>query len=128
MSELYWIITLGNIGKAATVIVSFATVTFLILLLALMLCLSEYEETTIISKKITRCLKVDAVVLAISVGIAVFVPSTKELLAIYGIGGTLDYLRNNNEARRLPDKVVKAASIYLDKLSKEGKKDNRDDK
>jgi hypothetical protein len=44
----------------------------------------------------------------------VFIPSEKQLYAIVGIGGTLDYLKDNDKAKQIPDKVIDAVYKYLD--------------
>ena len=44
--------------------------------------------------------------------VAVFTPDTKTACAIYFV----DYLQHNEDARELPDKVVKSANLYFDKL------------
>lgn len=43
-----------------------------------------------------------------------FIPSTKEMYAIYGIGGVIDYVKGNEKAEKLPDKVIDALDKYLD--------------
>ena len=52
-----------------------------------------------------------------------FIPSTKDAYIIYGVGGTFDYLKNDEKAKEFPDKVIEAADLYLDlqlgKLQKE---------
>ena len=49
-------------------------------------------------------------------------PSQKNLLIIYGVGGTIDYLKENKDANKIPDKCVKALDKYLDDALKEDKK------
>ena len=55
----------------------------------------------------------------------VFIPTTKEMLLIYGVGGTIDYIKSNDTAKELPDKAVKALDKYLDEISKD-KEDEKD--
>ena len=57
--------------------------------------------------------------------ILVFTPTTKEMLLIYGVGGTIDYIKSNDTAKELPDKAVKALDKYLDEISKD-KQDEKD--
>lgn len=51
--------------------------------------------------------------------INLFIPTTNQALLIYGVGGTIDYVKSNNTAKQLPDKCVKALDKYLDNLTKE---------
>jgi hypothetical protein len=52
----------------------------------------------------------------------VFVPSKKDMALIYGVGGTIEYLKENDRAKELPDKVIDALSMWMDSLTEE--KDN----
>ena len=49
----------------------------------------------------------------------VFTPTDKDLLVIYGVGGTIDYIKSNDKAKQLPDKVVDALTRYVDSIEKE---------
>ena len=51
-----------------------------------------------------------------------FIPTTNEALMIYGVGGTVDYIKSNETAKQLPDKCTKALDKYLDNLTKEENK------
>lgn len=44
----------------------------------------------------------------------VFVPTKKEALLIYGVGGTIDYVKTNPTAKQLPDKCIKALDGWVD--------------
>jgi tetrahydromethanopterin S-methyltransferase subunit D len=70
---------------------------------------------------IVKWLRRSAVGIAISAVGVVFIPSDKELMAIYGIGGTIDYIKSNDKAKQLPDKVVDALTKYLETLNEEKK-------
>lgn len=51
--------------------------------------------------------------------ITVFVPTTKQALLIYGVGGTVDYIKNNPTAKQLPDKCIVALDKWVDSLGSE---------
>ena len=70
---------------------------------------------------IVKWLRRSAVGIVISVVGVVFIPGDKELMAIYGIGGTIDYIKSNDKAKELPDKVVDALTKYLETLNEEKK-------
>ena len=38
---------------------------------------------------------------------------------IYGIGGTIDYVKSNETAKQLPDKYIKALDKLAENLTKE---------
>lgn len=54
------------------------------------------------------------VAFAISSIAAIFVPSKKDLLLIYGLGGTIDYIQSNDKAKELPDKCVELLSEWME--------------
>jgi hypothetical protein len=54
-------------------------------------------------------------------------PSKKDMLLIYGVGGTIDYIKNNDTAKQLPDKVVIALDKYFDTLNEDNKHNNNAD-
>lgn len=48
-----------------------------------------------------------------------FIPTTNEALMIYGVGGTIDYIKSNDTAKQLPDKCIKALDKWVDNLNEE---------
>lgn len=53
-----------------------------------------------------------------------FIPTTNEALMIYGVGGTIDYVKSNKIAKQLPDKCIKALDKWADNLNEE-KQENK---
>ena len=51
----------------------------------------------------------------------IFTPTTKEALAIYGIGGTIDYIKQNPTAKQIPDKCINALDKWVDSWGVEKK-------
>lgn len=51
--------------------------------------------------------------------INLFIPTTNEALMIYGVGGTIDYVKSNETAKQLPDKYIKALNKWAENLTKE---------
>lgn len=48
--------------------------------------------------------------------ISIFTPTTKEAYMIYGIGGTIDYIRNDSTAVQIPHKVIEAVDMWIDDI------------
>lgn len=73
----------------------------------------EDEEHGVIKrvKMWTKIMSISLVVFALG---AIFVPTTSDALLIYGVGGTIDYIKSNKTAQKLPDKCIKALDKYLD--------------
>ena len=118
MEEIYWITRLGNIQGlfiVLTIILGFLTAAFSFTLLVNM---SEGNSTDYQKKAIKRIIPV----LIISVLGIVFTPTTKEALMIWGVGGTIDYVKSNETAKQLPDKCIEALDKWVDSLNEEEKK------
>lgn len=68
-----------------------------------------------------KILKLSVVSTLIGFLMCVLIPSTKSLFIIYGVGGTIDYIKENKDANKIPDKCVKALDKYLDDVLTEDK-------
>ena len=55
-----------------------------------------------------------------------FIPTTNEALMIYGVGGTIDYVKSNETAKQLPDKYIKALDKWAENLTKEENRKEND--
>lgn len=51
----------------------------------------------------------------------IFTPTTKEALMIWGVGGTIDYVKSNKTAKQLPDKCIDALDKWVDSLNEDNK-------
>ena len=129
MSEIYWITRLTYICDFLTAV---AVVSFLIsaLMAAFAMCnkfeANGYEE----GGKYYNCymqkfkmflsyFKRFIFVTIIACLINFFIPTTNEALMIYGVGGTIDYVKSNETAKQLPDKYIKALDKWAENLTKE---------
>ena len=59
--------------------------------------------------------------------INIFIPTKNEALLIYGVGGTIDYIKSNDTAKQLPDKCIKALDKWVENLNEEKKQDNKEE-
>lgn len=118
MNEIYWITRLDAICKflTATAIVSF----LIAIALVVFVCnRCEMDGESLDYKRYLKYSKVCILVTIVSCVINVFIPTTNQALLIYGVGGTIDYIKSNETAKQLPDKCVKALDKYLDNITKE---------
>ena len=53
--------------------------------------------------------------------INIFIPTKNDALLIYGVGGTIDYVKSNKTTKQLPDKYIKALDKLVDNLNEEEK-------
>ena len=116
MNEIYWITRLDGIQSVFAIIVMAALIAAVILFI---LSLDSDEEDK--RRKLWKQLKVSICCLSVSILALVFIPSTKDALLIYGLGGSLDYIKGNDTAKKLPEKVVMALDRYLEELNKDKK-------
>lgn len=118
MSELYWLGVLGNLHDFGEVVFILSIIVLFGLGLWILMFGSDYDEPF---EKIKRTFKCSIYAFVFGTTISVFIPSTKGLLIIYGVGGTIDYIKENKDANKIPDKCIKALDKYLDDALKEDK-------
>lgn len=117
MSTLYWITVLGNLSILMVVLFVSSLSTTIISFMC-----SVTENTPKTNKTQHNLIKIrnwGFVVSIFSLLGILFIPSTEQLYMIYGVGGTIDYLRDNPTAKELPDKCIKALDTWVDNLNKE---------
>ena len=105
--SFYWITRLDAI-VTVSVIIAILAVVALITIVAV--AASECDEDEI--EKVKKPAWVSFIIAVVFTLVAVFTPTTKTACAIYFV----DYLQENKDARELPDKVLKSANLYFDKL------------
>ena len=126
MSDLYWITVLGNIrtlSLAFLLIGSFASVGLSVKYL-IESNDADYglKRNTTISI-IRRYRNVAYAITSVSILFTLFVPNKKELYMIYGVGGTIDYLKENPTAKKLPDKCIEIIDKWVDEMLEDTKKE-----
>ena len=136
MNELYWITRFDAINTIALILFVLAIVASVIFLICLYAANGQkiYDESrdyTSSAKEMEGYVKTCKKSLSISVPclvilalVLVFTPTTKQAFVIYGVGGTVDYLKSNPTAKQLPDKCFKALDKWVDSWNTEGKKDS----
>lgn len=113
MSEIYWITRLDSINGLLSVILIIgliATVFFTIAYAS-----NGFETDDDFTEKNKKTLKHISIITVIVAIMSTFIPTQKDMLLIYGVGGTIDYIKSNETAKQLPDKAVQA----LDKIISE---------
>lgn len=116
MNEIYWITRLDGIQAFFAICTILAALAIVILFINILASDEEDEKT-----KSQKWLKVLLCSLPFFVLTLIFIPSTKDALLIYGLGGSLDYVKGNDTAKKLPEKAVMALDRYLEELNKDEK-------
>lgn len=132
MNELYWITRLDYITAFLSLIAVLGAITTIVLFFIGLFKRSYadiYPEGSQTWKRYINTSEICfyfakrcVIVFFVSVFMNIFIPTTNEALLIYGVGGTIDYIKSNSTAKQLPDKCVKALDKYLDNLTKEEEK------
>lgn len=117
MSTLYWITVLDNL-RTLSIALFCVSVTFTII--SVLLVVTECEN----KHNLIKARNIGCIALIISLLGVIFIPSEKQLYIIYGVGGTIDYLKENPTAKELPSKCIKALDTWVDSFNKKG--DNND--
>lgn len=86
------------------------------------------EDSERVCKGARRWFRVVPWIIGVSTMVCVFVPTKTQFYEICGIGGTIDYIKNNDTAKQLPDKAIKALDAWLDEYTVTHKSDNAEQK
>ena len=134
MNEIYWITRLDSICIFLTTI---AVVSFVISVVMCAFAMynrfeaDDYEEGGKYYnchmqrfKIFLNCFKRSIIVTLVLTVINIFIPTKNDALLIYGVGGTIDYIKSNETAKQLPDKYIKALDKWVDNLNEE-KQENK---
>lgn len=118
MNELYWITRFYSInGTIGTIIV-------LSIIVAICAFISfncgihdedfKYDDRIrSLCKNLINITKISFIITIISTIAFIFTPSQKEAYLIWGLGGTIDYLKENPTANQIPDKCIKLLDKWV---------------
>ena len=120
MSTLYWINVLDNINFLFIFIFIISLILSVAIFPVNLIYTTDEISETLDYKRFTKTKHWAYTLLIISTLGITFIPSKRELYIIYGVGGTIDYLKDNPTAKELPDKCIKALDTWVDNLNKEG--------
>lgn len=122
MSEIYWISRLDYICNLFIVLsIIFGTV---IVVGGFTLVVSDRSDNDY--PTILKIVKRSILILGFSLLGVIFLPNTKQAYMIWGLGGTIDYIKSNETVQKLPDKTVQCLDKFLDEyLNEEDSTHNR---
>lgn len=130
MSEIYWITRLDSLCAWMCTLMVFAIIASVVFIIVNCICRSwqeigDPEDVNTIWTKLSGKFIKWTIPLAIFLGLALsFTPNTKEAMLIYGVGGSIDYLKENPTAQKLPDKVLEALDGWVDSWNNEHSNNN----
>ena len=113
MEEIYWITRMDNIHTALAIFLCVSVIFTIISIIGYFIekCLGEDRDEYMNFSKLLKYVAPSSLILTL---LLVFTPTTKEVLMIYGVGGTLDYVQSNEKIQQLPDKVVDAIDLFIE--------------
>lgn len=122
MNELYWITRFDSLNTIGVVMTIFSIVLFITLWLISIStddwtgkdCYSEEQK-----QKLRKGARYSIITFLIGLLLWVFIPTQNEALLIYGVGGTIDYIKSNPTAKQLPDKCINALDKWVDTWNKD---------
>ena len=130
MNEIYWLTRFDSFNTVFTIITILSGIAFVISLFGYIgnkYDAIEYDSSN--SKQYMNFfksfLKYASVFLLFGVLGLVFLPTTKQALLIWGVGGSIDYLKQNPTARQLPDKCIIALDKWVDSLANDSIEETR---
>lgn len=114
MTEIFWLTRIGVLNDVFTFLWVVASFGIAIILFAMPISGEEWYED--LKNILKRWIKRLAVVLFVGIVGCIFTPSKEDLYLIYGLGGTIDYIKSNDKDKVLPDKVIDALTRYVDSI------------
>lgn len=122
MSEIYWISRLDYICNLFIVLsIIFGTIVVVGGFILVVSDRSDNDYPTIL-----KIVKRSILILGFSLLGVIFLPNTKQAYMIWGLGGTIDYIKSNETVQKLPDKTIQCLDKFLDKyLNEEDSTHNR---
>lgn len=112
MSEIYWLTRLDAINDVLLICA-------LVLGIILAACfisagISYVEAEDEIHEQSLKGVKKTIIPFIVSVLLFIFIPTKKDAFLIWGVGGTIDYIKSNETAKQLPDKCIQALDKFVD--------------
>ena len=120
MSEIYWITRLDAANGAMWAIMMLSLLT--VMTMAIIYAATDECDKDDFVLRYGRKVKCCAAVCLISLLGVVFTPTSKDMLLMYGIGGTIDYVNGNDTAEQLPDRAIQALDKLLEEYIEEDSK------
>ena len=125
MLELYLLTRVGILSNLFGVIAAVSGIASLVFYLISITkdewsgknCFNEWQQSMMkrFSKKLFY-------IFCVSTFLNILLPSQKEMYAIYGVGGVIDYVQSNEQAKKLPDKCINALDKWVESITPEESK------
>lgn len=119
MNELYWITRLEGINFLIGAIIFISVLASIVFFVGY--AINGFIIDDAYTKKHLNKLKMFTLIFILTSVLNIFIPSTRDMLMIYGVGGTIDYIKSNEKAKQLPDKCINALDKFVEECMLNGK-------
>ena len=119
MSEIYWITRLDGLNGLLGGIITISAISLVLFMIFYLVGKEEGLENTQTYKKGFKC---SLPIFITSSILCAFTPSKEDMFLIYGVGGTIDYIKQNDKAKQLPDRCIDALDAWVYNLNVEQRK------
>ena len=110
--SMYWIYVIGRLGILFIFISVISAVAMFFSGFYYLVEKSSCENETL--KRVGKIIKSSSIIFIVSLVIAVFTPSSEQMIKMYIVDNVVEYVEGNNNVKELPDKVVEACNKLLD--------------
>lgn len=122
MNEIYWITRLDPILNWATAFTVISALALIIAIITKVLSITENRESYTTEKETLQRLSkyirnISLPLFLFFTPITIFLPNAKDAMLIYGVGGSIDYLKSNEISKQLPDKCIEAINEWAESLT-----------
>ena len=124
MAEIYWLTRLASIKTMAIILLIVSVIVGISAAIWYINTSEDFmeEERNVLMKLIKTWKSTFVCSLLFGILGTIFIPTQREILLIYGLGSTIDFVKSNDKAKQLPDKAVDALTRYLDEIANDKKK------
>lgn len=126
MNGIYWITRLDGINTLLGLFLLISLIVFLFFFIGFLLSGGEAGDN--FNNNDLRVLKTSFFSSALLSIAFVFTPSEKDMFMIYGIGGTIDYIKSNDTAKQIPEKCINALDKFIDEYVNEDNNEKKENK
>lgn len=129
MNELYWITRLDAVNNILLLLL-ISGCFIVIISTAILLdrrseCDFHDDDNYILCKKV---FKTSSIITSVICLLFIFIPTQKQALIIWGVGGTIDYIKSNDTAKQIPDKCINALDKFIDEYVNDDNNENKENK
>ena len=128
MNEIYWITRLDLISGWLIVFAVVSAIVTFVAIIAYINYRTDYEKYgEDVDKRWvefnSKLFKISLSCFFVFCSSSILTPTTNEAMLIYGVGTTIDYVKQNNTLQQIPDKCINALDAWVDSLTEKEHKD-----